>query len=62
MDIAELIRSEETNHTDRATKENQIQEDFVWFIGPKALYQMTEAENETDPDKKSKKRFNSVVQ
>ena len=36
---------------DWATKENQIQDDFVWGIGPEALYQMTRAEYKTEPDK-----------
>ena len=44
MDIAELIRGEKMTQTDGATKENQIQDDFVWGIGPEALYQMTRAE------------------
>ena len=29
----------------------KIQEDFIWGIGPEALYQMTRAEYKTDPDK-----------
>ena len=33
MDIAELIRGEEITQADWATKENQIQDDFVWGIG-----------------------------
>ena len=37
--------------TDWATKENQIEDDFVWGIGPEALYQMTRAEYKTEPDK-----------
>ena len=32
-------------------KKNQIQDDFIWCIGPEALYQMTRAEYKTDPDK-----------
>ena len=32
-------------------KENEIQEDFIWGIGPEALYQMTRAEYKTEPDK-----------
>ena len=51
MDIAELIRGEEKTQNEWATKENQIQDDFVWGIGPQALYQMTRAEYKTDPDK-----------
>ena len=51
MDFAELIRGEELTQADWATKENQIQDDFVWGIGPEALYQMTRAEYKTEPDK-----------
>ena len=51
MDIAELIWGEEITQADWATKENQIQDDFVWGIGPEALYQMTRAEYKTEPDK-----------
>ena len=50
MDIAELIR-EDMTQTDWATKENQVQDDFIWGIGPEALYQMTRAEYKTEPDK-----------
>ena len=51
MDIAELICGEEMTQNDSATKENQIQDDFVWHIGPEALYQMTGAEYKIEPDK-----------
>ena len=51
MDIAELIRGEEMTQNEWATKENQIQDNFIWGIGPEALYQMTRAEYKTDPDK-----------
>ena len=36
---------------DWATKENKIQDDFAWGIGPEALYQITRAEYKTEPDK-----------
>ena len=51
MDIAELIRGKELTQADWATKENQIPDDFVWGVGPEALYQMTRTEYETEPDK-----------
>ena len=51
MDIAELIRGEEMTQADWTTKEHQIQDDFVWGIGPEPLYQMTRAEYKTEPDK-----------
>ena len=51
MDIEELIRGEDMTQADWATKENQVQDDFIWGIGPEALYQMTRAEYKTEPDK-----------
>ena len=35
MDIAELIRGEEMTQADWATKETQIQDDFVWASAQK---------------------------
>ena len=51
MDMTELIRGEEMTQNDRATRENQIQDDFVWRIGPEVLYQMTRTKYKTEPDK-----------
>ena len=51
MDITELIRGAEMTQTDWAGKEAEIQEDFIWGIGPEALYQMTRAEYKTEPDR-----------
>ena len=51
MDIAELTRGEEMTQNEWATKENQIQDDLVWGIGPEVLYQMTTVKIKTDPDK-----------
>ena len=31
-------------------KEQLIQEDFIWGVGPEALYQITRAEYKTEPD------------
>ena len=50
MDISELIRGAETTQTGWSGKETDIQEDFIWGIGPEALYQMTRAEYKTEPD------------
>ena len=44
----ENIKSTQNNWTD---KEAEIQEDFIWGIGPEALNQMTRAEYKTEPDK-----------
>ena len=43
MDITEVIRGAEMTQTGWAEKEAEIQEDFIWGIGPEALYQMTRA-------------------
>ena len=51
MDITELIRGAEMTQTGWSGKETEIQEDFIWGIGPEALYQMTRAEYKTEPDK-----------
>ena len=55
MDITELIRGAEMTQTGWSGKETEIQEDFIWGIGPDALYQMTRAENKTEPDKIAEK-------
>ena len=51
MDITELIRGIEITETGWSGREAEIQEDFMWGIGPEALYQMTRAEYKTEPDK-----------
>ena len=55
MDIAELIRGIEITQTGCSGKEAEIQEDFIWGIGPEAFYQMTRAEYKTEPNKKAVK-------
>ena len=50
MDITELIRGAEMNQNGWTGKEAEIQEDFIWGVGPEALYQMTRAEYKTEPD------------
>ena len=36
---------------DWAIKETKIQGDFIWGIGPEAIYQKTKAKYKTEPDK-----------
>ena len=36
--------------TEWSGKEQLIQEDFIWGVGPEALYQITRAEFKTEPD------------
>ena len=50
IDITPLIEGEEVTETGWTGKEKSIQEDFIWGVGPEALYQITRAEYKTDPD------------
>ena len=42
------MKGEDT--TEWSGKEQLIQEDFIWGVGPAALYQITGAEYKTEPD------------
>ena len=44
IDIAPLLKGEEISDIDWAGKEQATQEDFIWGVGPEALYQITRAE------------------
>ena len=55
IDITELIRGAKMTQNGWAEKETERQENFIWDIGPEALYQMTLAEYKTEPDKKAVK-------
>ena len=50
IDIAPLLKGEDVTDTVWTGKEQVIQEDFLWGGGPEALYQITRAEYETEPD------------
>ena len=50
IDIAPLLKGEEITDTGWTGKEQAIQEDFIWGVGPEALYQITRAEYKTEPD------------
>ena len=41
IDIAPLIKGEEITQNDWTVKEDARQEDFIWGVGPGALYQIT---------------------
>ena len=51
IDITLLLKGEEKTDTNWAGKEQAAQEDFKWDVGPEALYQITRAEYETEPDR-----------
>ena len=53
MDITELRRGAEITQTGWSGKEAEIQEDFIWGIGPEALYQTTRAENKRHEPKRN---------
>ena len=48
IDIIPLMKGEEI--TNWFGKEQTVQEDFIWGVGPEALYQITRAEYKTEPD------------
>ena len=50
FDITPLLKKEDITDTNWTTKEAAVQEDFIWGVGPEALYQITRAEYRTDPD------------
>ena len=50
IDITPLLEGEEKTDTNGTGKEQATQEDFLWGVGPEALYQIIMAENKTQPD------------
>ena len=50
IDIAPLWNGEDVTDIGWTGKEQIIQEDFLWGVGPEALYQLTRAEYKTEPD------------
>ena len=50
MDIAPLLKGENMTDSGWSGKEQAIQKDFLWGVGPEALYQITRAEYKTEPD------------
>ena len=57
IDIAPLLKGEEMTETGWTGKKQAIQEDFLWGVGPEALYQITRAEYKTGPDSIKVKDF-----
>ena len=45
-----MLKREEISDTDWAGKEQATQEDFIWGVGPEALYQINRAEYKLEPD------------
>ena len=50
IDIAPLMKGEDITVNEWTGKEQHIQEDFIWGVGPKALHQITSAAYKTKPD------------
>ena len=64
IDLAELIRGADVTQNGWTKRENEIQQEFIWGIGPEAFYQRTwdVAENSVGPDsQKPKHRKTSGV-
>ena len=50
IDITPLIKEKDITDSEWPGKEKPIQENFIWGVGPEALYQITRAEYKTEPD------------
>ena len=50
IDIAPLKRGEYITVNEWTGKEQPVQEDIIWGVGPEALYRITRAEYKTEPD------------
>ena len=50
IDIVPLLKGEKITDADCNGKEQAVQEDFIWGVGPEALYQLTRAEYKMEPD------------
>ena len=50
IDIAPLLKGENITNADWNGKEQAVQEDFIWGVGPETPYQITSAEDKTEPD------------
>ena len=50
IDITPLLKGEDNTDTEWTPKVTAVQEDFIWGVGPEALYQITRAQYKTDPD------------
>ena len=61
IDITPLINGKDVTETGWTGKEKVIQEDFIWGVGPEALYQITRAEYKTDSDSIKIKDPNPII-
>ena len=50
IDITPLLKGEDITDPGWGAEEQAIQEDFIWGVGPEALFQITRAEYKTDAD------------
>ena len=50
IDITPLQKGEDITDSGWGAKEQAIQENCIWGVGPEALFQITRAEYKTDPD------------
>ena len=50
IDIGPLFTGETMTGTEWKTKEEEIQQDFLWALEPETTHQITRSEYQTDPD------------
>ena len=50
IDNTPILKGENITDANWNGKEQAVQEDFIWGVGPEALYQITKAEYKTEPD------------
>ena len=50
IDITSLLKGKNITDANWKRKKQAVQEDFIWAVGPEALYQITRAEYKTEPD------------
>ena len=57
IDIAPLLKVEDFTQYGWTEKEQAIEEDKIWGVGPEAYYQITRTENKTGTDSKKFKNL-----
>ena len=50
LDITPLLKGEDVTENGLTGKAQAIQEEFIWGVGPEALYQITRSKYKTEPD------------
>ena len=50
IDITPLIKTEDMTNSGWSGKEQLVQEDFIWGVGPETLYQIARGEYKAEPE------------